>query len=53
MGYANIRAPIGKAQIEFWAKRNAFIPSPALPYNEWEIPVFKTMKAVFKTMKEQ
>ena len=36
-----------------YLKRNAFIPSPALPYNEREIPVFKTMKTVFKTMKER
>lgn len=36
-----------------YLKRNAFIPSPDLAYNEWEILVFKTMKTVFKTMKEQ
>ena len=36
-----------------YLKRNAIIPSPALPYNEREIPVFKTMKAVFRTMKER
>lgn len=35
-----------------YLKRNAIIPSPDLAYNEWEILVFKTMKTVFKTMKE-
>lgn len=36
-----------------YLKRNTFIPSPDLACNEWEILVFKTMKTVFKTMKEQ
>lgn len=36
-----------------YLKRNAFIPSPDLACNEQDIHVFKTMKTVFKTMKEQ
>ena len=47
MGSANTRTLIGKAENEFWAKRNAFIPSPALPYNEREILVFLDYESGF------
>ena len=47
MGSANTRTLIGKAKIEFWVKRNGIIPSPDLPYNEWEILVFLDYESGF------